>query len=77
MRAEISPSGVSGELYAPPSKAVSHRAVICASLSEGKTSVIRNALESEDIKATIRACEGFGAKIQRDEDDLIITVKMV
>ena len=41
-----------GTIRIPPSKSISHRAIICASIAEGK-SLISNVDLSDDIKATI------------------------
>jgi 3-phosphoshikimate 1-carboxyvinyltransferase len=49
-----------GKVKVPPSKSLSHRALIAAGLSSG-TSVIRNIVLSEDIKATMAAMKHFGA----------------
>lgn len=62
MKVKIFPSGISGSITAPPSKSYTHRAIILATLAKGK-SVIRNALISDDTKATINACKLLGAKI--------------
>ena len=52
-----------GNVLVPPSKSLSHRAIICASLCcEGK-STIDNIILSDDIKATISSMEALGAKI--------------
>lgn len=63
MNKTIIPSKISGQLSAPPSKSVSHRAVICAALAEGH-SVVSNVLLSEDILATCDAMRALGAKIE-------------
>ena len=44
----ITPSALGGSVTVPPSKSLSHRAVICASLAGG-ISEIRNIGVSEDI----------------------------
>ena len=48
----VSPSLFSGEVTLPPSKSDVHRAILCASLSKGK-SVISPVDLSQDISATI------------------------
>lgn len=55
---------VSGEVEIPGSKSHSIRAVVFASLANGK-STIKNMLESEDTKAAINACEALGASITK------------
>jgi len=52
-----------GEVWAPPSKAYTHRMLIAALLSNG-TSKIANPLVSDDTKATLRAAKAFGAKAE-------------
>lgn len=61
-----------GEITAPPSKSVAHRVILAAALSEG-TSHIKNIEYSEDIKATLKAAESFGAKIEQNKDQVTIT----
>ena len=60
---KIIPNTVSGRLKMPPSKSVSHRMIIAAALSDGLCS-IGGVLLSDDIRATIKACEALGARIQ-------------
>ena len=57
------PTTFDGDINTPPSKSLSHRALICAALAEGE-SRITNVLFSEDIKATIKALELLGAKFE-------------
>ena len=63
--------GLSGKVEAPPSKALTHRAVIAASLSEGR-SAIDNPLICEDTEATLRACEMLGAHIEKTGARLLL-----
>jgi len=67
----IEPSELKGRIKIPPSKSISHRAVICAGLSEG-TSNLKNIMLSEDIKATLEGIHALGAVIQ-DTESLRIT----
>ncbi|MDH5437525.1 MAG: 3-phosphoshikimate 1-carboxyvinyltransferase [Candidatus Bathyarchaeota archaeon] len=55
-----------GEVYAPPSKAYTHRMMIGALLSRG-TSRILNPLSSDDTQATLEAIEAFGAEVEPEE----------
>ena len=66
------PTKISGKLEAPPSKSLSHRALICASLAPGK-SIISNILLSEDIKATINALKHLGAKFNISNKEIVVT----
>ena len=68
----ILPSTITGSISAPPSKSESHRAIICAALSKGR-SFIRNVILSEDIQATIHAVEAFG--VQTEYHNHILTVE--
>ena len=70
MRVSIDKSSIKGEVFAPPSKSYTHRAVTLAALS--KESTVRRPLISADTLATVRASEMFGASVERKEDRLII-----
>jgi 3-phosphoshikimate 1-carboxyvinyltransferase len=59
------------EIFAPPSKSYTHRAISVAALSNGLCS-IKNPLLSEDTNATIGACKALGAKIKRRGKNLEI-----
>lgn len=63
-----------GSVRAPPSKAYTHRAVIAASLSKGK-SLIRYPLKCRDTEATIKACSMLGAKIKQVEKENSLIVE--
>jgi 3-phosphoshikimate 1-carboxyvinyltransferase len=71
MNVIIKPKKLAGEVVIPPSKSLSHRAIIAASLAEGK-SEIANVLFSKDIKATIEAMRACGANIIEHSDSLTI-----
>ncbi|MEE8359136.1 MAG: hypothetical protein V3R82_06975, partial [Candidatus Hydrothermarchaeales archaeon] len=62
---------VGGVVTAPPSKSYTHRAIIVASLADGK-SVIKNYLQSGDTASTISACEAFGIVIEKLGGDLVV-----
>jgi len=72
VKVRITPSVVTGEVSAPPSKSYTHRAVILASLAEGE-SVIEEPLLSDDTLYTIDACRTLGANIEQDGNRLKIT----
>src|SRR5437667_10671061 len=63
------PSRVSGTLRAPPSKSVTHRAMVLAALSSG-SSEIRRPLRSEDTDATLDGVVAFGAHVDRDDESV-------
>ena len=58
----VSPSAFNGEVTLPPSKSDVHRAILCASLSKGR-SVISPVDLSQDISATIDCARALGAEI--------------
>jgi len=60
----ISGSGVRGAAQAPPSKSYTHRAILAAGYSDGAT--VRDALVSADTRATMRAVESFGGRVDRE-----------
>jgi 3-phosphoshikimate 1-carboxyvinyltransferase len=72
VKLRITPSAVSGEVSAPPSKSYTHRAVILASLAAGE-SIIRNPLISADTLYTIDAARSLGADIELKDKRLIIS----
>jgi 3-phosphoshikimate 1-carboxyvinyltransferase len=72
VKVRITPSPVSGEVSAPPSKSYTHRAVILASLAAGE-SIIRSPLISADTLYTIDASRSLGADIELKDDRLKIT----
>lgn len=71
MNVIIKPKKLCGDVVIPPSKSLSHRAIIAASLADGK-SEISNVLFSKDIIATIEAMRACGATIEEHKDSLTI-----
>ncbi len=61
MIASVERSAVSGEVYAPPSKSYTHRAILITALGPGGT--VKRPLLSADTRATVSASEAFGARI--------------
>ena len=59
-----------GEMKVPSSKSQAHRLLICAALSR-KESVIRCDGYSKDIEATVNCLNALGAKIVREEPDIL------
>lgn len=72
MNIKIFPSKITGTITAPPSKSVTHRAIILASLARD-TSVIKNALLSDDTLHTINALRTFSVAIEQKGSTLTIT----
>ena len=68
MIVKIKAGRAEGEIPAPPSKSVAHRALICAALTDG--SIIRNVAHSNDISATLSCLEALGAKVEIRGDEI-------
>ncbi|MBP1910371.1 3-phosphoshikimate 1-carboxyvinyltransferase [Methanolobus bombayensis] len=68
MKVSVSTSKISGEVFAPPSKSYTHRAITIAALSDD--CVIHRPLMSADTLASIRAAEALGANIETFEDKI-------
>ena len=62
---------LTGEIEIPGSKSHTIRAVVIASLAEGKSKII-NPLFSDDTKAAINGCRALGALIKEENNNLII-----
>jgi 3-phosphoshikimate 1-carboxyvinyltransferase len=62
----ILPGKLNGKVHVPTSKSQTHRAILCAAMADG-LSTIENVVLSDDIAATIEAAEAFGAKIEKIE----------
>ncbi|MGE5629568.1 MAG: 3-phosphoshikimate 1-carboxyvinyltransferase [Caulobacteraceae bacterium] len=67
----VYPGSLAGEILIPPSKSMSHRAVICAGLSNG-ISTINNIGISQDIEATCEAMRRLGITVEREASSLRI-----
>ncbi len=72
MDIKISPSVLRGNLSIPASKSCAHRAVICAALADG-VSTLSGITMSKDIEATISSMTALGASFEINGD--IVTVK--
>ena len=64
-------NGLKGEITVPGDKSMSHRAIMLASLAEGK-SEISGLLEGEDCLATIEVFKKMGVNISRREGIFIV-----
>ncbi len=71
MIVRVFPAVCEGSVTIPPSKSMAHRAIICASLAQGK-SRIDNIVYSKDIIATIEGMRALGAEIIAHDDFLEI-----
>ncbi|MCM8711601.1 3-phosphoshikimate 1-carboxyvinyltransferase [Clostridium sp. SYSU_GA19001] len=68
---KIIPSRLKGSIKIPPSKSLCHRAIIAASLANGKSN-IENVIFSEDITATCNGMKSLGIEIEKNLDRLDI-----
>ena len=68
----LTPAFLSGTVPIPPSKSVSHRAVICAALAEGPSKV-DNLMFSKDITVTTEGMRKLGANIRQEGSTLYIS----
>lgn len=66
MRVYIEPSVAKGQVIAPPSKSMAHRALICGALSKGAK--IKNLAYSKDILATLDCLTKIGAIVKQNKD---------
>lgn len=64
----LEPTLLKGSVMIPPSKSASHRAIICAALTNG-TSKLKNIRFSQDILATIDAVTALGAKVEQCSEE--------
>ncbi|HON18340.1 MAG TPA: 3-phosphoshikimate 1-carboxyvinyltransferase [Salinivirgaceae bacterium] len=72
MNVKINPSKVNGTIIAPPSKSVSQRAIILASLADG-TSILHHCGKSDDVQSVLKIVETLGAKVSFKGDKTFIT----
>ena len=70
MIVNIIPSKAKGNIWAPTSKSMAHRDLICAAFTGG--SEILGDFNSRDIKATLGCLKAMGAKITETENGIII-----
>ena len=66
MAVYIHKSKVSGNINVPPSKSLSHRALLASLLAEGETKIY-NLLDCEDTRATISIMEKLGKSVVKKE----------
>lgn len=71
MKIKINRGVARGEIYAPPSKSVAHRLLICASMCEG-VSVVHGISTCEDVLATLDCMSALGIKYERCGDDVTV-----
>ena len=69
-----SSEGLHGEIKIPGDKSISHRALICASISDG-TSKISNLQESEDVINTLNSLKQLGIRIYKKNESYFVEGK--
>ena len=67
----LSPAQLHGSVVIPPSKSISHRAILCAAMANGVSRVAPIA-PSQDMEATVRCIRALGASVAHDGDALLI-----
>ena len=72
MNVIITPHPLCGAVRVPASKSAAHRALICAALADGPTTVGISAL-NRDIEATMACLTALGADIAREADAYTVT----
>ncbi|MBQ6312908.1 MAG: 3-phosphoshikimate 1-carboxyvinyltransferase [Lachnospiraceae bacterium] len=71
MKVIIEPGKLSGHVRAISSKSQAHRVLFCAAFADRET-LIRDLIRSDDIDATIRACEVLGADVHEVPEGITI-----
>lgn len=71
MKVRIRPGPIEGDLRAPSSKSLTHRALFCALQAEGVSS-IAHPLYSDDTLATHNAVMALGATVEKEGDTLLV-----
>jgi 3-phosphoshikimate 1-carboxyvinyltransferase len=69
MLVKIENSNLAGKAVFPPSKSMSHRLIIAASLASGE-SVVRNVSRCDDTLATMASLTALGAKFIKGDDNI-------
>ncbi|MBP3592882.1 MAG: 3-phosphoshikimate 1-carboxyvinyltransferase [Clostridia bacterium] len=67
MTVTIQPSQARGEVFAPPSKSMAHRLLICAALCRG-TSRVHGISDCEDVRATLGCLKSLGISFEVSGD---------
>ncbi len=71
-RVILHPGALRGRRFVPPSKSAAHRALLCAGLATGE-STLSPIDHSADMEATLRVLAAFGAKARWEESTLHLT----
>ena len=71
MRVTVENSLIDGRIAAPSSKSMTHRAVICSALAQGRSRV-EHPLSANDTEATLRVLQTLGVGVEKLEKSWII-----
>lgn len=71
MRVTVERSEIQGRITAPSSKSMTHRAVICSALAQGRSRV-EHPLSADDTEATLRVVQALGVGVEKLEGSWII-----
>ncbi|MBR2018814.1 MAG: 3-phosphoshikimate 1-carboxyvinyltransferase [Clostridia bacterium] len=72
MRVIVEQGRAKGSVFAPPSKSMAHRLLICAAFSEGK-STVHGVAPCEDVLATIDCLRALGARVEYAGDTVRVS----
>ena len=73
-RIAITPCGpISGTIRPPGSKSITNRALVCAALAKG-TSTLHGALDSEDTRVMMESLRLVGVQVAHEPDSAVIRV---
>jgi 3-phosphoshikimate 1-carboxyvinyltransferase len=64
-------SDIEGRIVAPSSKSITHRAVICSALAQGRSRV-EHPLSADDTEATLRVLQALGVSVEKSEESWVI-----
>lgn len=71
MRQRVCPGAVCGQLFPPPDKSISHRALLFSGLAHG-VSRISNLLLADDVLSTWRCLESLGVRIDQQSEEVVV-----
>ena len=71
MKIKIEKGTAKGKIFAPPSKSMAHRLLICAAMAEG-VSTVRGISSCEDVAATLDCLGALGIKTERIGNDITV-----
>ena len=75
MKVKIFPSTPSGRIMMPSSKSLFHRALICAALAKGESTIYYYSSLSEDIKATLEGLKYLETSFEIFDDKIVVKSK--